>query len=546
MPQQVIAYVRVSTEKQAGPDKVSLAEQARALRRLAEDRGYQLIEPPEACAIEGCWGDVFSAEALEKRPGIMAVLGRVKEGGVSALLVYDQSRLARDELVGQLIVRDLKRHRANLVTLSQEYDFTNDTHQTLYGFQSVADAHWKRAMQAAMKRGQEGRAREGRWACAVHLYGYIWNRELKAPVIDEAEAATVREVFRIGASEQLSCEAIADQLNRRGIPARGRSRPRGTGPWFGSLVRRIFANPRYKGEGWETAPGVPVRPEYGACRIIRDQDGKPLRDSHDRLITEPAYALVDPETWAITAMIAEIHRKNQHPWVKRRFLLCGMIRCGYCGGGMTTRVVHPKSDRRYTYYGCNRAIRSRLNHCPQRHIRTQELDDLVWGYVMDLARDPAQIQAAARETKRRHFAEWREQLKQIYGDLKGLRMRLGRARVAYERKVYTLEEYEQSRAEIEPQEAELEERRARLERLAKDDEERQVAVESTAEALRLAGALDALPLEAKRRLLTRLGMRLTVWGHERRRLEWYGAGVTAAALRPALSRLDQDSCQHVL
>ena len=78
---QTIAYIRVSSEQQATGDKVSLSEQAKALRELAERKGYVLDNPPDdlrdhlsrnlspevVSELAGCWADVFSGEALEKR-----------------------------------------------------------------------------------------------------------------------------------------------------------------------------------------------------------------------------------------------------------------------------------------------------------------------------------------------------------------------------------------------------------------------------------------------------------------------------------------------
>src|SRR5262249_12923468 len=55
------------------------------------------------------------------------------------------------------------------------------------------------------------------------------------------EIATVNEIFRLYAVERLSATAIADLLNKRGIPGEGGRQ------WSRSIIRRMVTNPKYIG-----------------------------------------------------------------------------------------------------------------------------------------------------------------------------------------------------------------------------------------------------------------------------------------------------------
>ncbi|MDP8929181.1 MAG: recombinase family protein, partial [Actinomycetota bacterium] len=62
---------------------------------------------------------------LDERPGLGRLLGGVDEGRFDVVLVVDESRLARDELVAALIRDRLKRAGVLVATLSGERDLTD-------------------------------------------------------------------------------------------------------------------------------------------------------------------------------------------------------------------------------------------------------------------------------------------------------------------------------------------------------------------------------------------------------------------------------------
>jgi len=240
---------------------------------------------------------------------------------------------------------------------------------------------------------------------------------------------------------------------------------------------------------------------------------------------EPALALVDEATWEQAQATAKAFRKRKRPSVRRDFLLSGMMYCGECGHMMTVRCPSPA----YRYYACNIAAKSRGAACQMRHVRAEELERAIWGYVLQLAYDPSLIADAAEHTKQNRLGEWEAELKDsVYPGLKALRMREGKARRAYEFGVYTLEDLARSKTEIEEEQEQLQARQHELETLVGDEEKRQQAVDATGQMLQAVSDLDALNLEEKRRLLFGLGARVTVLSRDRSRFEWYGAAASGA------------------
>ena len=83
---RVVGYVRVSTEEQAGRG-VSVAAQETAVRRYCELHGLDLVDVVK--------DNGLSAATLAKRPGLVAVLERLRAGEADGIVVAKLDRLSR-------------------------------------------------------------------------------------------------------------------------------------------------------------------------------------------------------------------------------------------------------------------------------------------------------------------------------------------------------------------------------------------------------------------------------------------------------------------
>lgn len=480
MSKLAIGYVRVSSEPQAEKGRESLPEQAARLRKLAEAKGFELLPPLPEVEVEGMWGDVFSGEELERRPGVMAVLARAREGGVSALLVDEDSRLARDELVAQLIRRDLAKAGVKLVTLSFEYDFADPMHLTMFGFQSVGMASWKRMMQGALRRGRDGKARKGGFPQAVRCFGYSWEKAEKRPVLVEAEAEVVREIFSLAAQHHTPNQ-IAGELGRRGF------RRRRDGAWTGGHIRAMLTNPAYMGDWMVTASDGEV---YDVAEELRPP------------------AIVDGDTWAQAQRGAKARRRHRRPWVKREWLLSGFLSCGNCGRALTIRCP----DEEHRYYACNTAANHRRGSkgdgCDLKHIPAHLLEQPVWQYVLWLSEHPEVLEGTAEETRREVLPELERRLLRVYEGKKDWQKRERAAREAFETGDYTSEQFRRTQAEYELHMADLDREQEDLEAGITAAQDKAGNLEQTRAVL--AEDLGILDLAGRRRKLSQLGIELEV------------------------------------
>jgi DNA invertase Pin-like site-specific DNA recombinase len=119
-PRKAVAYYRTSSAANVGPDKDSLRRQQEAVRSYAKSARIEVVEEFYDAAVSG-------ADAIDKRPGFTALLNRIIDNGIGAVLVEDASRFARD-LAVQLAGHDLlKRLGVELIAANAPDHFREDT-----------------------------------------------------------------------------------------------------------------------------------------------------------------------------------------------------------------------------------------------------------------------------------------------------------------------------------------------------------------------------------------------------------------------------------
>ena len=507
-------YVRVSTSAQASEDKDSLPEQGRELMALRAGRGWQAVQPPAFEGREalppGVFGDPgITGDTVEGRPGMMALLEAVRAGKVDAVMVRDTNRLARHELAAQQIHAVFEAHGVLLVTPTMDYDYGNLQHRLMLGLLGSIEAYAKRWLVMNMKRAREAKARQGKWGLSARRpYGYHWDKQAKRPVVASDEAETVRLIYQL-TEEGLPAQAIARHLNSEGVETRYRAR------WYGSQIMNVLRDPVYMGR-WETAPGVAAN--------------------------EPPEALVTPEQWQRAQTLRQHHRKRTRRTLQHEFLLTGLAFCGHCGSVLTGRViggrgVKGRSAEPYRYYGCGAGIaKAGTRRCPAKYILTQDLDDGIWSLVARLVACPDLVVDFAKEAEERQLPEWRSRLERARKLVEYAAVKSERAWQAYVNGYIGQEEYGDKRAAIDGERARAASDAEGYQRLVEDAEFRMAAVnrvKQIAEGLR--GNMDVLTLEDKRRVLLRLGFRITAWSDDwtrpkrggpprqvRARAEWAG------------------------
>jgi site-specific DNA recombinase len=226
--------------------------------------------------------------------------------------------------------------------------------------------------------------------------GYAYDVETRSRVICEDTAHIVQRIFQL-AAEGTSIRSICLILNAEHvrIPHKFHGKPRGRLGWGKQTVVNILRDPSYKGEAMS----------WGKTRVVgRRKNGRPdtkyTQPDDQRLIGEPTPALVSPEVrQAAQATINRgrtyVNNINTYKSVK---LLAGMVKCGCCGGTMTTQKKPGRGGKVYFYYTClNR--RSKQTQCVNPRQQIHLVQQSVWKQVRDFLGDDAAIKRAVRRAQ---------------------------------------------------------------------------------------------------------------------------------------------------
>lgn len=318
MTRRAAIYTRFSSDMQ---NPKSCADQEAMARTYAKRHGYDVVA---AYSDEG-----ISGTSMIGRDGLTDLLADARAGLFNYILIEEINRMSRDQADMQWINKRLKFAGVQLVTLSNG---VNDEVSIMV--RGLVAQLQSQDMGPMIRRAAAGRVAEGLVPAGV-AYGYQKDPLNRGQaVIFEAEAAVVRRIYA-DTLRGLSPRQIAQDLNAESIPA-----PRGSALWQGGTIR-----------GWEQrGTGILRNPIYAGTiiynrqRWLKDPDTgrrvSRLNAAADIVTSQaPGLRIVDHE--AFTAVQALVKGKAKTPRqsaaMKRpKYLLSGLLRCGACGGGMST------------------------------------------------------------------------------------------------------------------------------------------------------------------------------------------------------------------
>ena len=212
------AYLRVSGKGQVEGD--GFTRQLKAIREYAAAHDTKIVNVYRE---EGVSGTKESAD----RPAWSELMTALHSNGVRAVIVERLDRLARDLMVQETIVADLRKHGFELVSVAEPDLMANDPTRILVRQMMGAVAQYEQSQIALKLRGARLRKKAKTGRCEGRKpFGFF---EGEAEVVDRIKALR---------AEGLGYDRLAARLNDAHIPTRtGR-------PWHGVVVNRILTGKR--------------------------------------------------------------------------------------------------------------------------------------------------------------------------------------------------------------------------------------------------------------------------------------------------------------
>ena len=218
---KAVSYLRVSGKGQIEGDGVP--RQRDTVRRYAARSGLEIVAEYRDEGVSG-------TRELENREGLRDLFTRLRANGVRLVLVENASRLARDLMVGEIILREFRELGVQVIAAESGIDLTvgdDDPTRKLIRQVLGAVAEFEKSVLVAKLRAARVRKRRAEGRCEGRKpYG---TRPGESEVI--ARIAILRRKTR--KSVRLSFARVAMMLNAEGLPTRtGR-------PWSPATVRQI-------------------------------------------------------------------------------------------------------------------------------------------------------------------------------------------------------------------------------------------------------------------------------------------------------------------
>jgi DNA invertase Pin-like site-specific DNA recombinase len=221
-----ITYARVSGEEQAKKG-YSLPDQREGTRRWCEEEGYEVLEEV---------ADPGHSGAYLERPGLDRLRDLVAAGGVSAVVVQDRDRLAREPAYVYLLKKEFEEYGTRLVALNARGDGSPEGELTDDMLDQIAKYERAKIAQRT-RRGLDRKVAEGKLIRGNKApYGFTYDERGETLFVSEPEMGVVRQVFRAVGAEGISLGEVARRLNDQGVPS-----PTG-GKWSRQTVRYLVLN----------------------------------------------------------------------------------------------------------------------------------------------------------------------------------------------------------------------------------------------------------------------------------------------------------------
>lgn len=219
-----VSYLRCSGESQIQGD--TWDRQQSVILKYATANGIEVVKEFRD---EGVTGKM----ELEGREGLSACIEYVRREGIKLVLIEDSTRLARDMIVAEVVIREFQKIGVQVVSASGGVDLTegDDSNPTAKLIRQIlaAVSEFERCCINIKLRGARERKRLATGKCeGAKGYGEKPGEDSTLAMMKSLRAAG------------LSCDRIADALNANGIPARRAGVKNYSGVWLGCTISRIL------------------------------------------------------------------------------------------------------------------------------------------------------------------------------------------------------------------------------------------------------------------------------------------------------------------
>lgn len=438
MQNKVAIYIRVSTASQAD-EGYSIDEQKAKLKTYCEIKDWKIYDT----YIDGG----FSG-ANTQRPELERLISDAKRKKIDIVLVYKLDRLSRSQKDTLFLIEDVfAKNDVAFISLQENFDTSTPFGKASIGMLSVFAQLEREQIKERMKMGKEGRAKNGKSMSWTTIpFGYDYSKETGILSINPTQALIVKRIFTEYLNGKSVVKIIRD-LNAEGHIGRKR-------PWGETITKYLLKNETYLGKS-----------KY---------KGNVYEGQHEAIISQELFDLVQLEVEK--RQISAFEKYNNPRPFRAKYMLSGLMKCGYCGTSLGIYVT-PKNRgglSKYKYQCRHRFSKDKKIRCNSGWYSKSELEEKVIKELERLKFDP--------KYKKETLAKKEETIKveEVKKQLDKLNKQVSKLTELYLDEVITRKELDDKNAKIKTERQYLEEqlesqksnvmsiRKRKLTRLLKD------------------------------------------------------------------------------
>ncbi len=296
----------------------------------------------------------FSGGNME-RPALQRLMDDAEAGRIDCIVVYKVDRLSRSLLDFARIMEVLDRQNISFVSVTQQFNTTNSMGRLTLNI-LLSFAQFEREIISERTRDKMSAARrKGKWVGGVPILGYDVDPRGGRLMVNETEAALVREVFETYLREE-GLVSTAKVLNQRGLTTKRwktrKGNMRGGRPFSKNNLFGLLTNMTYIGK-------VNFR-------------GDVFEGEHP--------AIVDESIWQRVQERLQKNGRSGGGEVRNRYgaILKGLLYCDACSAAMIhTWTVADGGKRKYRYYVCSHAQKFGWDTCPTKSLPARDIEQIV-------------------------------------------------------------------------------------------------------------------------------------------------------------------------
>lgn len=344
-------YARYSSDNQR---PLSIDAQIRAARVYADQNNLQIVK---------IYSDEAKSATSDKRPEFQHMIQDCELDLFDIILIHKLDRFSRSLYDFAIYKNSILKNGIRLISVLENLDVSDPDSELYGGIMELMAAHYSRNLAKETMKGMKENAYRAMTTGGRAPLGFDIDPSTKKYILNETEAITVREIFKLY-NEGKGYDKIIGELNSKGLNTK-------SGNHFGkNSIHDILCNEKYT--------GVYVFNRSASKAYDGTRNNHESKDDEE-IIRVPGGvpAIVSAEDFEKAQQRMKANKRGPGAYTaKETYLLSGLVFCGECGRRMTGNMRYGgRNKTKFVSYKCG--YRENYKACDNKEIRREYLENYI-------------------------------------------------------------------------------------------------------------------------------------------------------------------------